>query len=102
MFSSPGDVYAEMDLTLTQPATVRGQFLTNGKPLKVGTSISAQAKDLLENRYYNPTSQVNEDGSFELKFIRAGEHSIRVDQKTIDVDLKPGQILEGVQMHFDP
>ena len=102
MSSSPGDVYAEMDLTLTQPATVRGQVLTNGKPLKVGTSISAQAKDLLENRYYNPTSQVNEDGSFELKFIRAGEHSIRVDQKTIDVDLKPGQILEGVQMHFDP
>ncbi len=100
MFSSPGEVYTDMDLTLTHPTTVRGQLLLNGKPLKVGTSVSAQSKDLLENRYYNPTTLVNEDGSFELKFIRAGEHSIRVGQSTIDVVLEPGQILEGVELKY--
>ena len=73
----------------------------NGKPLKVGTSVSAQSKDLLENRYYNPTALVNEDGSFELKFIRAGEHSIRVGQSTMDVVLEPGQILEGVELQYE-
>lgn len=102
MFSSPGQIYTDMDLTLTHPATVRGQVLTNGNPLKVGTSVSAQAKDLRENRYYNPTTLVNEDGSFELKFVRAGEQSIRVGQSTLDVVLEPGQILEGVQLRFDP
>jgi len=101
VFSSPGEVYADMDLTLTHPATVRGQVLTKGRPLKIGTSVSAQAKDLLENRYYNPTALVNEDGSFELKFIRAGEQSIRVGQSAIDVLLEPGQILEGVELKFE-
>ncbi len=101
MFSSPGEVYADMNLTLTHPATVRGQVLTKGRPLKVGTSVSTQAKDLLENRYYNPTALVNEDGSFELKFIRAGEHSVRVGQSAIEVVLKPGQILEGVELQYE-
>ena len=100
MLSSPGQVYADMDLTLTHPATIRGQVLLKGKPLKVGTSVSAQSKDLLENRYYNPTALVNDDGSFELKFIRAGEHSIRVGQSAIDVVLESGQILEGVELQY--
>ncbi len=102
MFSWPGEVVKDMDLTLTHPATVRGRVLTNGNTLRVGTQVSAQAKDLLENRYYNPTAPVNEDGSFELRFIRAGEHSISVEQRTMNVTLAPGQILEGVEIKIEP
>lgn len=97
MFSLPGEVHDDMDLTLTRPATVRGQIITNGRPLKVGASVSAQAKDLLENRYYNPTALVNEDGTFELKYVRAGQHTIRFEQVTIDIVLELGQTLDGVE-----
>ena len=98
MFSLPGEVHDDMDLTLTRPATVRGQIITNGRPLKVGASVSAQAKDLLENRYYNPTALVNEDGTFELKYVRAGQHTIRFEQVTIDIVLELGQTLDGVEL----
>ncbi|HUP80542.1 MAG TPA: hypothetical protein VM260_18480 [Pirellula sp.] len=93
MFSSPGEVYTDINLTLTHPATVRGQVLVKGIPL-----ITAQAKDLFENRYYNPSAIINEDGCFELKFIRAGEQTLLIGNRTLDVVLEPGQILEGVQV----
>jgi hypothetical protein len=102
MISKPGEVVADMDLTLTRPANVRGRVLTNGNQLRVGTQVTAQANDLRENRYYNPTALVNEDGSFELRFIRSGEHAISVEQRTMNVTLAPGQILEGVEIKIDP
>jgi len=100
MISLPGEVHEEMDLTLTRPASVRGKVQTNGKPLKVGATVSAQANDLLENRYYNPTALIAEDGSFELKFLRAGDHTIQVEQARVVVSVASGQTLEGVKLRL--
>jgi len=98
--SLPGEVHEEMDLMLNRPATVRGKVETNGQPLKVGTKVSAQANDLLENRYYNPTALVAEDGSFELKFLRAGTHTIRVEKAKVVISIEAGETLEGVELQF--
>ena len=43
------------------------------------TARSAPAPaDRLENRYYDPTVTTAADGTYELKFIRPGEHFIQV------------------------
>src|SRR5262249_11424912 len=75
--------------------------------------VRAQAADLRENRYYDPTFKVAEDGTFEVKFIRPGKQYIQVDPfwlkadqqaapTTVLVDLEPGQVLEGVELHAQP
>jgi beta-lactamase regulating signal transducer with metallopeptidase domain len=98
----PGQVIQGLTLKLTKPATVRGKVLDAlGKPVGY-REVCAQSADKLENRYYDPTTTSKEDGSFELRFIRPGEHYFQVarfriapatDQK---IELTEGQSIEGI------
>ncbi|XZE48873.1 carboxypeptidase-like regulatory domain-containing protein [Planctomycetaceae bacterium SH248] len=108
--TKPGDVIENYDLVLTRSATVRGRILGVG-PSVEGTEVRAHAKDMRENRYYDPTTKVKADGTFELKFIRPGEHYIQVEPfafpsvetpqpSTAIVTLKAGEVLEGVELRM--
>ncbi len=57
----------------TRPATVRGKIVMPKDQAVGDIEVRAQAADLRENRYYDPTTKAAEEGSFELKFIRPGK-----------------------------
>ena len=93
-----------MDLKLNRPATVRGRLIIEGGRVVGDCEVTAQAADKRENRYYDPTTRVNEDGTFELKFVRSGTQTIRLNstwsgESSINVDLKEGEVLEGIELH---
>jgi len=76
--SKPGETFRDVELRLTQPATVRGRVTdADGRPVP-GREVRASAADRRKHRYYDPTVGTGADGSYELKFIRPGEHFIQV------------------------
>ncbi len=76
--SAPGQAMDDVTLRLTRPATVRGRVVdAAGRPV-AGREVRASAADKRENRYYDPTTKTGADGTFELRFIRAGEQHIQV------------------------
>jgi hypothetical protein len=80
----------------------------SGKPV-ADREVRASAADRLENRYYDPTVKTAVDGTFDLKFIHAGEQYIQVAPFWLDakqapagsshtVILEPGETKEGVDL----
>jgi RNA polymerase sigma factor (sigma-70 family) len=77
MQTKPGQEMQGVELKLTRPATVRGKVVdVHGKPI-AHREVRAHAADKLENRYYDPTTTTKDDGTFELRFIRAGDQFIQ-------------------------
>lgn len=111
--TKPGQQIDDVVLTLTSPATVKGRVLdADGKPV-VDRQVRASAFDNLENRYYDPETRTNKDGSFELKFVRPGKHYIQAYPFWIEAESAPkgtsqvvtlegGQILEGIELTAQP
>ncbi len=105
--TKPGETLNNVELRLTKPATVRGRVVdANGKPI-ANRDVRACAFDLLENRYYDPTVKTKADGTYELKFIRAGEQYIQVApfwgnasdapfDSTQTIKLSAGDVKDGV------
>jgi hypothetical protein len=105
----PGQEIKGLTLSLTKPATVRGKVVdAQGRPLS-RREVRAHAADKLENRYYDPTTTTKEDGTFELRFIRPGEHFIqsapfwlRAEEappgSTLRVRLASGESRGGLQL----
>jgi beta-lactamase regulating signal transducer with metallopeptidase domain len=87
----PGQEYADLVLTLTRPAVVRGKVVdAAGKPV-ARREVRAHAADKCENRYYDPTTRTKEDGTFELRFVRPGEHHIQAAPFWLDAEQAPGK-----------
>jgi beta-lactamase regulating signal transducer with metallopeptidase domain len=116
--TTPGDELKNVVIKLTRPATVRGHIKDeSGKPL-AGREVRASAADKLENRYYDPTTKTDQNGDFELRFIRPGEQFIqaapffwtnvppggmtlklkRGETNSQQVTLTAGETKEGVQL----
>ncbi|WP_339730501.1 M56 family metallopeptidase [uncultured Gimesia sp.] len=107
--SSPNQKFDDFNLTLTRPCTVKGRVVSaSGRSVK-GLRIGSQATDLLVNRYYDPKTKTNADGTFELKFIRPGENYIRVEPFHFiatsglpgtweKVELKAGEVHEDIEL----
>jgi len=75
--TKPGQTIENFELRLNRPATVRGRVVDDdGKPV-ADRDVRAQASDMRDNRYYDPTFHTDADGKFEIKFIRPGKHSIQ-------------------------
>ena len=76
--TTPGQVLDCIDLRLTRPATVRGRVVdaATGRPI-ANREVRASAADKRENRYYDPTTKTEADGSFTLRCIRPGEQFIQ-------------------------
>ena len=87
--TKPGDTLRDIELRLTQPAIVRGRVTdATGRPI-AGREVRASAADRLENRYYDPTTTTDDDGKYELKFVRAGEQFIQVAPFALNAELGP-------------
>jgi beta-lactamase regulating signal transducer with metallopeptidase domain len=116
--TKPGDESKNVVIKLTRPAIVRGHVKDEtGKPL-VEREVRASAADMLENRYYDPTTKTDKDGNFELRFIRPGKQFIQAgpffwcnvpeggmtlklkdgETNSLLVTLKEGQTKSGVQL----
>src|SRR5262249_41112082 len=75
--TTPGQEITGAVLPLSRPATVRGKVVdARGKPV-ARREVRAHAADKLENRYYDPTTTTSGDGTFELRFVRPGEHFVQ-------------------------
>jgi len=76
--TKPGEEIEGVELRLAIPGTVRGRVVdTAGRP-QPHLEVTARAADLLENRYYDPTTLTDANGRFELQFIRPGMHRIDI------------------------
>lgn len=111
--TTPGQQINDFNLKLTRPAVVRSRVLDlNGAPV-ANREVRAAAADLRENRYYDPTTRTLADGSFEIRFIRAGKTRVQVapfwllaseapGEFTRDVELSEGQTLELPEFTIPP
>jgi BlaR1 peptidase M56/Carboxypeptidase regulatory-like domain len=111
--TTPGLVMEDMTLHLTRPSTVRGRVVdAAGQPV-AGREVRASAADKRENRYYDPTTKTGADGTFELRFIRAGQQHIQVYPFWLDAEQAPagtnrtltlaeGETREGVNLTAAP
>lgn len=101
--TKPGQKFENFDLKLNRPATVRGRLVIN-EGLSIGDrEVTAEAADKRENNYYDPTTKVNADGTFELKFLRPGKQIIhlgrtRPSKSSVEVELKEGEIRQGIEL----
>jgi len=105
----PGQVMDNVTLSLTRPATIRGRVIdAAGQPI-VGREIHAIAADKRENRYYEPTTKTGPDGTFELRFLRAGEQYIQVAPywqtstgASRTLTLAEGETKAGIELRLGP
>jgi len=98
-----------VDIQLHRPATVRGRVTaSNGRSVK-GLAVRAHAADKRGNRYYDPTTKTNEDGTFEVRYIRPGEHFIQVEpfwmeaenapaESSVEIEIEEGGAKEGIDL----
>lgn len=110
----PGESFDMFELQLTEPATIRGRVVLKepGEGGVGGLDVRAHAFDKRENRYYDPKTQTNEDGTFELKFVRPGKHYVQVEPFWLSaeeaphgsrvVEVKAGETLEGIELEPSP
>lgn len=107
--TKPGDEIANVTLQLTRPGTVRGVAVDNAGNPVAKREVRASAFDKRENRYYDPTTTTNDDGEFELRFVRPGEQYIQVapfwlraeeapEGTSQKVTVKSGETVEGVKL----
>ena len=76
--TEPGEAVRNVEIKLSRPASVRGRVTgPDGRPV-ARREVRSGAADRMENRYYDPTVTTADDGTYELKFIRAGEQFIQV------------------------
>lgn len=87
--TKPGQELDGIELQLTTPAVVRGKVVDKqGQPIP-HRQVRAHAADKLENRYYDPATKTKEDGTFELPYIRPGEHYIQVSPFWMQAETAP-------------
>ena len=112
--TNPGDHLTDIKLTLTRAATVRGRVVDDaGNPVP-NRQIRAVPTDLLEDMNNEPKTTTDQNGNFELKFVRPTTQMIevapfvmRVDRPPPDgtfatVNLSDGQTLDGVTLTAMP
>lgn len=107
--TSPGQRVTDYDFTLTRGATVRGKVLTADEAGAAPRQVRAHPADLKGNRYYDPTVEVQADGTFELGGLRPGEHFIQVSPfwlsandalggSSIKVEVADGETKDGIEL----
>jgi hypothetical protein len=111
--SKPGEHIDNVVLTLTRGATVKGKAVNADGTPAVGKRVQATTNDGKDNRYYVPETRTDEEGNFELKFVRAGEVRVQVEpfwlqsnggpgSSTQSIALEAGESKEGVELQYAP
>ncbi len=110
--TTPGQVIEDVVLQLTEPATVRGQVMNVLGTPRSHVKVRAAAVDKRDNRCYHPQTETDEEGKYELKYIRPGKQYIQIEPIWLDaveasgettriVDLQPNSIEENVNFQTD-
>lgn len=104
MTTRPGEVLADVNFTLAEPAIVRGLVLGAG----AGVEVRAVPADGRSHRYYVPTAQTLADGSFEIRFVSPGETMVQLaawldpadapEGTTRTLTVKAGEEVDGVTL----
>lgn len=109
--TKPGQRLENVDIQLLRPATVQGRVTTrNSRSLK-GLEVRAHAADKRGNRYYDPTTKTNDDGTFEVSHIRPGKHFIQVEpfwseaesapkESSLVIEIQEGETKGGVLLEL--
>ncbi len=106
--TKPGERLDDVNIQLHRPATVRGRVISEDGRSLAGLQVRAHAVDKRGNRYYDPTTKTNEDGTFEVSHIRPGEHFIQLEpfslnaedlpaERSVVVDLTEGETKDGIE-----
>jgi beta-lactamase regulating signal transducer with metallopeptidase domain/protocatechuate 3,4-dioxygenase beta subunit/5-hydroxyisourate hydrolase-like protein (transthyretin family) len=107
--TEPGSRIDNGDLQLIRPATIRGRVGTAVLTAAPNKEVRAADVDGRNNRYYVPTTRVDGNGNFELKFVAPGKHFIQIDPFYLDpkiaplgtstvVDVKEGETIDDIQI----
>lgn len=110
--ANAGQKIDALDLRLTRAGIVRGRVVDSlGKPV-AKVYVQTTATDWLESNYYNPSIRSDDEGRFELRFVRPGRHLVhgwmRVRDSEKDgpkyraVDVKPGEIANVGDVFIPP
>jgi hypothetical protein len=109
--TNPGQMIKSFNLQLNMPAVIRGQVIVDGRGVG-NRGVRTHAFDKRENRYYDPTTQTKEDGTFELSFVRPGKHYLQAEPFWLSaenaplgskiIDVKAGEVLEGIELIAGP
>ena len=76
MKTKPGEVRDGVDIALSTPCVVSGRVVNEqGEPV-ADRPVRAVAADFME--CFDPETRTNPDGTFELRFVRAGRQLIQV------------------------
>jgi len=107
--TNPGDIINDIVIELEKPAFVKGKVLdSSGNPVP-NHKVRSHAFDKLGNRYYDPTTRTDENGNFEIKFIRPGKHYVQAypfwltaeqapEITTKIIKLEPGKTIYEVEL----
>jgi len=107
--TTPAQKVTDYDFTLTRGATVRGKVTSPDGADAPSRHVRAHGTDLLGNRYYDPTVEVQKDGTFELGGLHPGEHWIQVEPfwrtaadaaagTSVTITVKDGEVREGIEL----
>ena len=107
--TKPDERLDDVTIQLHRPATVRGPVSSKDSRNLKGLQVRAHAVDKRGNRYYDPKTQTNEDGIFEVSHIRPGKHFIQLEPFTLNaedlpadrsvvVKLTEGETKDGIEL----
>ncbi|TWT83946.1 Regulatory protein BlaR1 [Planctomycetes bacterium CA13] len=107
--TKPGQKVSDYDFVLTRGSTVRGKVTTSDAAGSPPREVRAHPADLRGNRYYDPTVEVQPDGSFELGGLRPGKHFVQVSPfwlsaedanngASVTVEVSDGEVREGIEL----
>jgi beta-lactamase regulating signal transducer with metallopeptidase domain len=105
--TQPGKELTGIELRLTRPGVVRGKVVDGDGNAVPNHRVRTHAVDKLENRYYDPETRTDENGQFELKIVRHGEHFVQADpfwlrderadgEASKRITVKAGETVEGI------
>jgi protocatechuate 3,4-dioxygenase beta subunit len=112
-----GTNHDDITIKLTEPTTIRGQVVNQAGAAVADVGVRAIGADDRDSRYVAPEAKTDQNGNFELKYVRPGEVLVQVEPfwmkqpggrsptPTITaerVTVKPGEVKEGIQITQSP
>ncbi len=76
--TASGQQIRGLDLKLTRPVVVRGSVVDKNGHVVAHAEVRAVQADKRANRYYDPTTETDAAGRFQLRFVSPGRHFVQV------------------------
>jgi hypothetical protein len=113
MRTTPGQVIEGIEIRLTRPGTITGRVIGAQDQPVAGREVRTEAIARDEIHLFEPKTRTGPDGTFTLKLVRPGTHSIRVGPFWMEpgpspkgtnrtVIVESGRTIEGVELRAAP